>query len=243
MAMRVVVTDHADEADRALADELAAALASAPAPAIGVATGATPRGGYRELVRRHRAGGLVAGSPSLWLVDEYVGLAPDDPRTYRAEVHRELADPLGIARVHGPDAWATDAVAACDRFEAEVVAAGVDLQVLGIGRNGHIGFNEPGTRFDSTTRRVRLSPTTRADNARHFQRPDDVPHLGITQGIGTLLRARRVVLVATGTAKADALAAAVDGPVSERCPASALRRHPDVLVLCDRAAAARLSPR
>ncbi len=158
-------------------------------------------------------------------------------------VRAEVTEPLGIpsTSVRVPEGADPDPHAAAARYEASIrEAGGVDLQILGIGRNGHIGFNEPGSPFDSITRVVALAEETVADNARFFDGADAVPRTAITQGIATILRARRLLLLATGAAKAEALAASLTGPVTDSMPGSALQRHPDVLVLADRDAAALL---
>ncbi len=241
--LRLLLADDPRAAGRLVADEIRAVVHSTVGCRLGLATGSTPRPAYRELLRGRAEDHGAFDDVTALLLDEYVGLDPDDPRSYRATIRSELTDGLAIPpeRVLGPDATA-DPRSACAAYEATVSAGGVDLQLLGIGRNGHIGFNEPGTPFDSLTHVVDLSPTTRADNARFFDRPEDVPTRAITQGIGTILRARRLLLAATGAAKATAVAAAIEGPVGPDCPASAIRRHPDVTVVLDRAAAAALSP-
>jgi glucosamine-6-phosphate deaminase len=200
---------------------------------------------YAELGRR----GLDVSQVRIWLLDEYVGLPPDDPRSYRRTVVDVLGHHLGVEadQVRGPDATDDDPdalLAATRRYDDAIAAAGgIDLQLLGIGRNGHIGFNEPGSGFDLPTRVVELADSTRRDNARFFASPDDVPRRAITQGIGTILRARRLVLIATGSAKAPALHAALDGPIDPTIPASALRLHPDAIVIADPDAAAQLDRR
>lgn len=238
----VVVADDPPAAGRLVAEVIRGVVRASPRCRLGLATGSTPRPAYRELVAAHAGDRDAFARVTALLLDEYVGLSPDDPRSYRATIRRELTDGLGIppAQVLGP-AIGDDPAAACAAYEAVVRArGGVDLQLLGIGRNGHVGFNEPGTPFDAPTHVVALTPTTRADNARFFDRPEDVPTHAVTQGIGTILRADRLLLAATGGAKAPAVAAALEGPVDPACPASALRRHPRVTVVLDRDAAAGL---
>lgn len=201
---------------------------------LGVATGSSPSPLYRELARR----GLALSGLTLFALDEYLGLPAGHPESYRAVVEREVARPLGIpaARVHLPDG--RDPVA-YDRLIAD--HGGVDLQLLGVGRNGHIGFNEPGSPFDSCTRVVDLDASTRSANARFFPSEDDVPHQAVTQGIATILSARRLMVLASGTDKAPAVAAALDGPRTEDVPASVLRDHGDVSWFIDRDAASLLA--
>lgn len=242
--MEVVPLDSADEVAAIAADTIEAAVRAHPGTVLGLATGSTPLATYQELIRRHRAG----GGPSYddvrcFTLDEYVGLPPGHPESYRATIARELTDPLGIAaeRVHGPDPAEADLPSAGERYEAELRAAGgVDLQLLGIGSDGHLAFNEPGSSLGSLTRIKTLTDRTRRDNARFFGSVDDVPRHVLTQGLGTILRARHLLLLATGAGKADALAAAVEGPVSASCPASVLQLHPHVSVLVDPPAASKL---
>jgi glucosamine-6-phosphate deaminase len=222
----------------AAADIVQNAVATRPSLRFGVATGSSPMATYAELGRR----GIDWTAASIWLLDEYVGLDPSDPNSYKCTIQRTLGDHLGIRpdQVHAPDTSSADLEAAARRYDAAIDAAGgIDLQILGIGRNGHIGFNEPGSSFAALTSVVDLTATTRDDNARFFASPDDVPRRAITQGIGRILRARRLLVIVTGAAKAPALAAALDGPIDEAVPASALRRHPAVTVLADVAAVAR----
>jgi len=211
-------------------DAAADAVAEVRPRVLGVATGSSPIPTYHALARRG-AGAI----DRLLLLDEYIGLPRDHPERYRNVVLSTVGALLGVSadHVHGPDVDADDLNRAADAYEATVIDAKVDVQILGIGRNGHIGFNEPGTDFASRTRVVDLSETTRADNARFFDRPDDVPRHAITQGIATMTAARRIVLVATGTSKANAVARLLSGRVDPSLPASALSTHPDVVVVVD----------
>ncbi|MCM3778592.1 glucosamine-6-phosphate deaminase [Microbacterium hydrocarbonoxydans] len=203
---------------------------------LGVATGSSPSPVYGEMARRR----LDLSEVTLFALDEYIGLPAGHPESYRAVVEREIAVPLGVpsARVHLPDGHRPEA------YDGLIAAhGGIDLQILGIGRNGHIGFNEPGSSFRSRTRVVDLAPATREANSRFFDSPDDVPRRSVTQGIGTIMEARRLVVVASGDAKAAAVAAAMEGPRTEDVPASVLREHPDVAWFLDRAAASQLASR
>lgn len=236
---RVVIVPDAAAAGEAGAEIIHAAVAARPELVLGVATGSSPLGIWSALARR----GVELGGVTAFALDEYLGLPPGHPESYRCVVDREITRPLGLDpdRVHTPDAHG-DPEAAARSYEAAIVAAGgVDLQVLGIGRNGHIAFNEPGSSLAAPTHVAELSPQTRRDNARFFPSLADVPTRCITQGIGTILRARRLLLIALGAAKADALAAALDGPVTSSLPASAVQLHPDVVVVADEAAAERLA--
>ena len=230
-----------DQVSLAAADVVSEAVV-AGTTTLGLATGSSPQGAYAELARRVQAGRLSLAGCRAFLLDEYVGLPADHPQAYRTVIRRDLVDRVDLdpGRVHGPDGTADDLEQEARRYEREVLEAGVELQVLGIGRNGHLGFNEPGSPLDSVTRLVRLTERTRADNARFFDSPGQVPTEVLTQGLGTILRARRLLLIATGRAKAAAVAAALTGPVTPDCPASVLQRHPDVVVLLDPAAASLL---
>jgi len=237
--MEVVIGSSAAEV---AADAIETLVRARPAAVLGLATGSSPLPTYEELIRRHDAGtGPSYDSVRCFLLDEYVGLPVGHPQTYRETIFRELTDALGIARerVAGPDA--SDPQLAGARYEESILAAGgVDLQVLGIGSDGHLAFNEPGSSLASTTRIKTLTARTREDNARFFGSVDAVPHHVLTQGLGTILRARHLVLVASGSGKADAIAAAVEGPLSACCPASVLQLHPHATVLVDDAAASGL---
>lgn len=205
----------------------------APDGVLGVATGASPLALYAALIRR-RAAGLSTEGLHLFALDEYVGLAADDPRSYAAYVRSVIAEPLDIPaeRVRVPNGSRDADGAAYER--AIVEAGGIDLQIVGIGRNGHIGFNEPGSDAETRTRVVALDESTRRANAEHFGGDlAQVPTHAMTQGVATILSARRIVLVASGTAKAAALRSALLGPVTALNPASFLQRHPDVTVVAD----------
>jgi glucosamine-6-phosphate deaminase len=243
--MEVVIVRDAAEGARLVADAIEELLARTPSAVLGLATGSSPVAIYDELVRRHEA----EGSPSFadaraFLLDEYVGLAPGHPQAYRSVIEEQFTGRVDFAAgaVRGPDPSATDLPAACAAYEEAIRAAGgVDLQILGVGVDGHIGFNEPVSSLASRTRVKTLTEQTRIDNARFFSRLDAVPRHVVTQGIGTILEARHLVLVATGTAKAPAVRQAVEGPVTAMCPASVLQLHPHVTVVVDEAAAAELT--
>lgn len=245
--MRVVIVESpeavAEVSARRIARVIREARASGRGAVLGVATGSSPLGTYQELARGVAAGDLDTSGVSAFALDEYVGLDLAHPESYHSVIRRTVTEPLGLdpERVHVPDGAAVDLRAACEDYEASILAAGgVDLQLLGIGANGHIGFNEPTSSFASRTRVKALAPKTRADNSRFFATPDEVPVHSVTQGLGTILEARELLLVAQGAGKADAVAAMVEGPVSSMCPASALQLHPEATVVIDRAASAEL---
>lgn len=227
--MRLVAVDHADDAAELIAD----LIADRRPDSFGVATGSSPEATYRRLVERH----ALNASAQLYLVDEYIGLPPGSKMAYRAVIHAQLAEPLGGLRIVGPDVDSDDVDAAATDYECLLATlGGVDLQLLGVGRNGHIGFNEPGTPFSSRTRVAVLAPQTREDNARFFADPDGVPARCITQGLATILTAHEIIVIATGAAKSAAVAALLTQPPAVSLPASALLAHPRVTLVADRAA-------
>ncbi|UER54742.1 glucosamine-6-phosphate deaminase [Kineosporiaceae bacterium SCSIO 59966] len=245
--MHVVIRPTATDLARLVADEVEALVRDHPATVLGLATGSSPLAVYAELRRRHQERGLSFASTRGFLLDEYVGLPRVHPQSYRSVMERELVAGLDFAdgAVRGPDGTAADLDAECARYEHSIVeAGGVDLQILGIGSNGHVAFNEPGSSLASRTRVERLTPQTRRDNARFFDDdPDAVPATCLTQGLATILDARRIVLIATGKKKARAVAQMVEGPVSARWPATVLQWHTDVTVFLDPAAAQHLEVR
>jgi glucosamine-6-phosphate deaminase len=241
--MEIVIRQEEWECGNTVADVIDQVVRSG-ATTIGLATGSSPLSVYRELIRRHRDDGLTFAGVQAFLLDEYVGLPPSHPQSYAHVIRAEFTDHVDIdsARVHGPDGIAEDIFAAAEHYDEAIKEAGpVDVQLLGIGANGHIGFNEPGSSLGSRTRVKTLTEQTRHDNARFFSSIDEVPRHVITQGLGTISSARHLVLIATGAHKAEAVAAAVEGPVTASCPASVLQLHPHVTVVVDDAAAAQLT--
>ncbi|MEU9244326.1 glucosamine-6-phosphate deaminase [Streptomyces sp. NPDC048385] len=242
--MEVVIVPDAAAGGELIAEAMAQLLGHRPDALLGVATGSTPLPVYQALTAKVRAGAVDASRARIAQLDEYVGLPAEHPESYRSVLRREVLEPLGIGAEAflGPDGAAEDVRAACRAYDAELArAGGVDLQLLGIGTDGHIGFNEPCSSLASRTRIKTLTERTRVDNARFFGGDiAQVPHHVITQGIGTILEARHLVLLATGEGKADAVAATVEGPVAAVCPASALQLHPHATVVVDEAAASKL---
>lgn len=242
--MEVVIVPDAAAGGELIAEAMAELLRRKPDALLGVATGSTPLPVYEALAGKVRAGAVDVSRARIAQLDEYVGLPPDHPESYRSVLGRQVLRPLGLGAGSflGPDGRADDVSAACAAYEEALEkAGGVDLQLLGIGTDGHIGFNEPCSSLASRTRIKTLTEQTRVDNARFFDGDiEQVPHHVITQGIGTILRARHLVLLATGPQKAAAVAASVEGPVAAVCPASALQLHPHATVVVDEAAAAEL---
>ena len=238
----VVIVDSARTGGELAADLIARLAATRPDPVLGLATGSSPLPVWSALAAR----GLDLSAATGFALDEYVGLEPGHPESYRAVITREVVEPLGLtpSRVHVPAEGLAGAelAGAGAAYEALIDAAGgIDLQILGLGRTGHIGFNEPGSSLASLTRVKTLTEWTRQDNARFFDGDvSRVPLHCVTQGLGTILRARKLVLLAWGGSKAEAVAAAVEGPVTASVPASVIQLHRDVTVIVDGAAAAEL---
>jgi glucosamine-6-phosphate deaminase len=209
-------------------------LARVEHPVLGLATGETPIPLYRQLVAFHRQGLSFAGVTTVNL-DEYVGLPADHPQSYRRFMQEHLFSPVDLppSQVHVPNGMAEDLEAECKRYDAVLAVCPIDLQILGIGRNGHIGFNEPDISLKPRTHVIQLTEDTVAANARFFSSPEEVPHLAITMGIQSILRARSIVLMAFGEDKADIVKQAVCGSVSTEVPASLLQMHPNVTVVLD----------
>ena len=237
----VVIVENATTAGALVAEEIVRLISSRPDTVLGLATGSTPLPVYEAL--HGRLAGTDVSRVRGFALDEYVGIDPAHPESYRSVITREVVEPLGLSpeQVHTPNGAQEGVEHAGADYEAAIEAAGgVDLQILGIGTDGHIGFNEPGSSFASRTRVKTLTEQTRKDNARFFDSIDDVPMHCITQGLGTILRARHLVLLAFGEGKARAVADALEGPVSALLPASAIQLHEHVTVVVDEAAASRL---
>lgn len=251
--MEVIIAEDRDAVAQLVADAVCSLVDRRPAAVLGLATGSTPRPTYAELADRARLGLVSFERTRVFTLDEYLGLAPDDEHLYLNEIRARFTDPAGIPveRVHAPDSRPDDPDAECRAYEQQIRdAGGIDLQLLGIGRNGHVAYNEPTSSLASRTRVTTLTESSRRDIAGHFTptpdhdspvEPDaNVPRDVITQGLGTILEARHVILMATGPHKADAVAAMVEGPVSAMIPASVLQFHPQTTVVVDEAAGAAL---
>lgn len=211
---------------------------------LGLATGSTPLPAYRTLASRAAADGLDLSGVRGFALDEYVGLPEGHPQSYKSVIKAEVTEPLSLnpSLVHVPSGDPETIQTAGDDFEQAITdAGGIDLQLLGIGTVGHIGFNEPGSSLSSLTRVKTLTMQTRRDNARFFGSLDEVPTQAITQGLGTILRSRHLVLMAFGEGKAGAVAGAVEGPVSAALPASVIQLHQRATVIVDEDAASRLA--
>lgn len=244
--MEIVILPTSDDIAKAAADRIEGLLERRSEAVLGLATGSSPLPLYKELGRRHSEENLSFAEAKAFLLDEYVGLDPEHPEAYRNVIHREFVSLVDINEdaVKSPSGTADDIAAACEAYEEAIQAAGgVDLQILGIGTDGHIAFNEPASSLASRTRITTLTEQTREDNARFFDSVDDVPMHVVTQGLGTILEAREIILIATGENKAEAVAQLVEGPVSAFWPGTVLQNHQHITVFADEAAGSQLKLR
>ena len=242
--MLVVITPSYNDLSIKAAQIVANQLTKKQELVLGLATGNTPLGLYKELIRKHRDEGLDFSRVTTFNLDEYLGLSADHPQSYHAYMHKNFIDHVNIdpAKVHIPDGSIRENFADyCREYEERIRnAGGIDLQILGIGKTGHIGFNEPTSSLASRTRIKTLAEITLRENQIAFGDSDRVPPCAITMGIGTILEAKRILLLASGIAKADAVARAIEGPITSTITASALQMHPDVTVVLDESAASSL---
>jgi glucosamine-6-phosphate deaminase len=242
--MEIVISPTYEEMSKAAAKAVAELLNSKPNAVLGLPTGSTPLGLYKELARMHKAEGLDFSQVTTFNLDEYVGLKKDHPQSYHYFMHENLFKHINIPtqNIYIPSGTTDNYTAFCQWYERRIKeCGGIDLQLLGIGSDGHIGFNEPSSSLGSRTRIKTLARSTIEDNARFFEKIEDVPIYAITMGVGTIFEARKIVLVANGESKADAVAKAIEGPITSMITASALQLHPDVTAYLDRAAASKLS--
>ena len=238
--MQVYVFKTEQDVDTYVGQQISTFIQDNDAPVIGFATGSTPLGAYDYLIDSYQSGKTDFSKVRAFNLDEYVGIDRNHEQSYYTFMHENLFNGIDIKEenVHLPYGNTKED---CEAYERSMDNVTVDIQVLGIGSNGHIGFNEPGTSFDEETHIVTLKEGTRKDNARFFENDiNKVPTHAITMGIATIMKAKKILLVATGANKADAVSAMVDGPVSVDCPASVLQNHPDVVVIVDKAAASKL---
>ncbi len=241
--MKVLIFDTKAQAIARVVEVIASQLHRKTDAVLGLATGGTMEPVYAGLIEAYTAGRVRFSRATTFNLDEYVGLSADHPCSYASYMRQRLFMQVDMdpARAHLPNGAATDPIHEAQRYEAAISqAGGIDLQLLGIGENGHIGFNEPTSSLNSPTRIKTLTAKTLAANRQYFPIAEEMPRFAITMGVGTILRSRKALLLATGNAKAAAVAAMVEGPVSARCPASALQFHPDVTVMLDQDAASAL---
>ena len=241
--MEVIIQDGYDDMSRQAALIFAQTLNAKPDAVLGLATGSTPLGLYKELIRMHREEGLDFSQVTTFNLDEYVGLSKEHSQSYHYFMHENLFQHINISEqnIYIPSGTTSNYQAFCEWYEQRIVeSGGIDLQVLGIGSDGHMAFNEPGSSLGSRTRIKTLTSQTIEDNARFFDSPDEVPVYSITMGVGTILEARKIILLANGANKAEAVAAAIEGPVTSMCTASALQMHRDTIFLLDQESAGNL---
>ena len=241
MFKTVIVNDY-DEMSGCAFGIVKDIVTAKPNCVLGLATGSSPIGLYQRMVQDHRKNETSYNAVTTVNLDEYIGLAQDHPESYSSFMHQHLFSGVNVSaeNIHLPK----DGVnlnEQCEKYDALLDGLDIDLQVLGIGSNGHIGFNEPGTAFDSKTHVVNLNESTRRDNARFFASIDEVPTQAITMGIASILKAKKILVIASGENKAEAIAAMLNGPQTTDAPASALQSHQNVVVIVDRAAASKLS--
>lgn len=242
--MKVLICETAEKAVARAAELVIAQVRKKPGAVLGLATGGTMLPLYRKLCDACRQGAVSFAQSTTFNLDEYVGLAPDHPGSYHSYMREIFFDhtDIDLTRTHLPRGDCADPASECQRYEARVATSGgIDLQLLGIGQNGHIGFNEPTSSLGSRTRIKTLSHSTRLANAGHFGAIDAMPRYALTMGIGTILDARQCILLATGRSKATAVASMIEGPVSAVCPASALQLHPAMTAVLDAEAASDLA--
>lgn len=245
--MEVIICKSYEDVSRTAARVVARTMNRKPNAVLGLATGSTPLGLYRELIRMHRDEGLDFSQVTTFNLDEYVGLPKGHPQSYHYFMHENLFHHINVPKqnIHIPSGTTENYEAFCAWYEQRIVElGGIDLQVLGIGSDGHIAFNEPSSSLGSRTRIKTLAKPTIDDNARFFEDdPSKVPIYAITMGVGTIMEAKSCLMLANGEKKADAVAAAVEGPVTSMCTASALQLHRQAMAIIDEAAASKLRMR
>ena len=241
--MKIYVAEDYQSMSRKAANIVSAQVILNPASVLGLATGSTPVGMYKQLIDWYNKGDLDFDQVKSVNLDEYVGLAPDHPQSYRYFMQTNFFDHINIdpAATNVPQGLAADPAAECARYNQVIRGlGGIDIQVLGIGHNGHIGFNEPGEAFELETHVVDLQESTIAANARFFEKKEDVPSRAITMGIKSIMQARQILVVVSGEDKAAIVKTAFTGPVTPQVPASILQMHPNVVLVGDRAALSKL---
>jgi glucosamine-6-phosphate deaminase len=241
--MEIIIKPNAAAAQEEAARVLARQIRRRPDSVLGLATGSTPVGVYAWLVMQHQKGQLDFSRVQTFNLDEYVGLESGHPQSYREFMRQHLFTKVNLREenIHFPDGLASDISAHCGDYEAAIHrAGGIDMQLLGIGTEGHIGFNEPSSSLASRTRLKTLTPKTAADNAKFFDGAERVPRHVITMGVGTIMEARECLLVALGDGKAKAVAGMAEGPITADLPASILQMHPRCKLIVDEAAAVKL---
>lgn len=244
--MEVIIRPNTNAACELVSALIAQEVRRRPHLVLGLATGRTMENVYERLARYHREENLDFSLTRTYNLDEYIGLAPEDPNSYRFYMNKHLFNKINIdlRNTHLPNGFADDVDLECELYEDSIDrAGGIDLQLLGIGRSGHIGFNEPLSALQSRTRAKSLTPVTIEQNSPLFDPPESMPRRAVTMGVGTILEAKRVITLVTGKEKAEILAQAVEGPVTSMISASALQLHPHCTVIVDEEAAGLLQGR
>jgi len=244
MPINISIVRDYGEMSRKAARIIADAIRNKPNLVLGLATGSTPVSCYQELIRMHKEEGLDFSRIITFNLDEYIGLPPAHPQSYRHFMDENLFNHINIKieNTHVPNGLTDDPQKTCQEFEEAIKASGgIDLQLLGIGANGHIAFNEPGSPFDSRTRVVNLSERTIKDNARFFKSIDEVPCQALSMGMGTIMEVRKILLLASGAGKAGAVAKSVEGTITSDVPASILQRHLDCIFILDEKAGSKFA--
>ena len=241
--MKKMICKNYDALSYLAADIIAEQIKNKPDTVLGLATGSTPMGTYKELVRRNKKGDVDFSGVTTFNLDEYYKISGDNPQSYHYFMYRNLFDHININRnnIHIPDGNTASVEQECERYDRLIRdAGGIDLQVLGIGSNGHIGFNEPASELITKTHLTALTENTIQDNARFFNHADEVPVHAITMGLGTILKAKRIILLISGKNKAKIFKKAFEGKITTNLPASLLQLHPDTTVIVDEEAAFKL---
>ena len=241
--MLVIIKENYEQLSIEAAKVVADRLKKKPNLVLGLATGSTPLGLYKELIRMHKYEGLDFSKVTTFNLDEYVGLPPTHDQSYHYFMQKNFFDSINIdpRYIHVPHGMAKDITQFCKWYEERIASfGGIDVQVLGIGANGHIAFNEPGSSLGSRTRIKTLTAATREDNKRFFKKEEEVPKYAITMGVGTIMDAKELLLVASGKSKAEAISNAVEGPLTAMCPASIIQMHKETFVILDNEAASKL---
>ncbi len=240
VAVKITVAENYYELSNLAAHKVAQVIRSRPDTVLGLPTGSTPLGLYQELISIHRDTKLSFKNVTTFNLDEYVGLEPDDVNSFHYFMNENFFRHIDIDKdcINIPDGNAPDVEMECAEYERKIAdAGGIDLMILGLGNNGHIGFNEPNTHFPAITHKVKLDQSTIQANARFFHSIGQVPRFAVTMGIGSIMHCRSIMLLANGKAKAPAVKAALEGPIIPALPASALQLHSDVTVILDKEAA------
>lgn len=234
--MKTVICKTYEEISKAAAEEIASIIKEKPKATLGLATGSTPVGMYRELINKYENGELDFSEVTTFNLDEYYPISKDNDQSYDYFMRKNLFDHINISqgKTNIPNGSASDPIAECEKYEKKIEENGaVDIQVLGIGQNGHIGFNEPGDYLHTVTHITDLTESTINANARFFESESDVPKKALTMGIGTILKAKKIILLANGRSKHEAISALLDDKITTAIPATLLKTHPNVILICD----------